>query len=351
MKRTRRSLRDVGHGLVSNQRFRRWLSIGIMLVTLLFFAIVLIQGRSELQGLGDWRTYARALAIGFFLYPISLAIHAWIWSRMIARLGRCTSGWWDIEIYAYTHIIRRLPGAVWYLATRSLLYYERGVKASATLVASGLEWLWLLVAGVVVYGLLSLHGVAPLLLALTVALGIWAIGRHGPGLVQSLSHWKYLPTFGQRGLAQMHRVNLPTGADLLTWLVGYALTFGVAGTIFFLLIRSVAPSSPVTIAESTQIWALVTSVGTLVTGILPAGLGVNELTITALLAPKITVVSSLFVAILVRLLFTLCDLVWGGLLWAVARLAARRRASRPVQLDPDEARLSNGQPVPPGPEG
>jgi hypothetical protein len=166
--------------------------------------------------------------------------------------------------------------------------------------------------------------------------------RAAPGAFPS---WKDMPALGQRGLAQIDRVNLPTGLDLVIWLVAYALTYGVAGAIFYTLIHSVAPGAPITINEAIRIWALVTSVGTLVTGILPAGLGVNELTITALLAPKITVVSSLFVAILVRLLFIVCDLAWGGLLWGLARIGARRGAqARPLGVT-DEADSTNSHPV------
>jgi len=309
--------------LQGNSRLWRWMRAGLLLFTLSFLFVLLLRGHEQLYQLGNWRNCLGACIVGFLLYPLSLIIHAWTWSRMIARLSRSQSGWWDVEIYAYTHLIRHLPGAVWYLATRSLMYRDRGIKASVTLVASGLEWLWLLLGGILVYALFNLTGVGLFLLGLAVLGMLLAIGAWLPRLIHSLDHWQRIPAFGQRWLERLSVVALPTGSDLLLWGGAYVLTYGVAGTIFFLLVRSVAPMASLTLGEAMQVWALTSSVGTLMTGLVPAGLGVRELTMTALLAPKVTTVAALFVAVLVRLLFIAGDLVWGGLMWFIAHVAER----------------------------
>lgn len=301
------------------------MSGGVLLFTLGFLVILLIRQHEQLRQLDDWRNYLRACVVGFLLYPISLVIHAWTWSRMIARLSRSRSGWWDIEIYAYTHLIRRLPGAVWYLATRSLMYRDRGVDASVTLVASGLEWLWLLGGGVIVFGFFSLISGSPWVLAvaalgMVLVLGVWV-----PRILRRPERWlRRMPAPGRRWLERLSAVALPTKWDLLQWSGAYLMTYMIAGIIFFLLIRSVVPTASLEFGEAVRVWALTSSVGTLVVGIVPAGLGVRELSITALLAPKVPAAASLLVAILVRLLFIAGDLVWGGLMWSVAAVASRR---------------------------
>jgi hypothetical protein len=321
-------LRDRWHTLQRNRRLRRWFSIGVMLCTLVFLALLLIRGRQELQQFTDWRNYLGACVVGFLLYPMSLVIQAWVWSRMIARLGGARSGWWDVEIFAYSHLVQRLPGAVWYLATRSIMYTDRGVKTSATLAASGLEWLCLMGGGLLIYGLLSLPGVAPWLLGFVVVVGLWAIGHHGPRLLRALSRWQHMPTAGRQWLERMNLMNLPTAGDLTMWLAGYLLTYAVAGAIFFLLIRSVVPAAMVAYAEAMRVWALTTVATTLWVSLIPADFGPRELTITALLAPEVPVVASLFIALLIRLLFIVAAVVWGGLMWGIARFAARHASVR-----------------------
>jgi hypothetical protein len=309
--------------LQTSSHLRAWLGVGVLLFTFGFLAILLFHSREELNQFTDWQAYLGACIIGFLLYPLSLLLHSWIWTRMIGRLSRSTRGWWDIEIYAYTHLMRRLPGALWYLGARSLMYHERGIKANITLVASGLEWLYMLGGGVLVYGLVSLSGVSAWLLGLAAAGGLLILGHQAPRLIRFLAHWQSMPAPLQRWFRRLGDVALPTGEDLVLWLGAYVLTYGIAGAILFILLRSVASGALVGYGQATGVWGLTSSAGTLTVGLIPAGLGVRELTITALLSPQVPVVASVFVAVLIRLLFLAGDLVWGGLLWAVAHIAAR----------------------------
>jgi hypothetical protein len=337
MRLSKRGLGEVWRGLLGSPRLRRVVSFGLMLCTLAFLVVLLVRGRDELSQFTDWQNYLYAIVLGLLLYPISLVIHAWVWSRMIARLGKSRSGWWDVEIFAYTHLIRRLPGAVWYLASRSLMYHDRGVKAGVTLVASGLEWLWMVLAGLLVFGLLSLAGIGSLLLGLAVGVALWVVGYKGPYVLGSLKRWGHLPAAARRWLERAEAVNLPTGGDLVLWMVAYCITYGIAGSILLILVRAVDPKTALTLDEAIRVWALTASASTLVVGILPAGLGVRELTITALLTPTVPLMVSLFVAVLIRLLFVVGDMLWGGMMWGIGRLGARWTAQNGLPEDPNNS--------------
>ena len=319
-----RTLQRIG----SNQRIRRWVSVGVFLCTVAFLVFLLLRSTDELRMLDDWPTYLGVCARGFLLYPISLIVQALIWRMIIVRLGQMAGGWWDIEIYAYSSLMRHLPGMIWYLAGRATMYYTRGVGASVALMASGLEWFLLLAAAVLVYSTLSLTGSGMLLISI-VLLSALIMGT-AFGLRQALLASTRLPApgFVRRRLTALATAPVPGTADLTLWLSLYVLTYFVAGWILFLLVRGVAPEAAIGLYAAIRIWALTGGIGSLLSAIAPAGLGVRELTLTVLLSPTMPMAEAIVVAILLRMLYVGGSLVWGGMLWAIARLIRRHRRGK-----------------------
>ena len=141
------------------------------------------------------------------------------------RLGQMAGGWWDIEIYAYSSLMRHLPGMIWYLAGRTTMYHTRGVEASLTLMASGLEWVLLVAAAVLVYSTFALTGSGALLVSI-VLLSALIVGT-ALGLRQALlaSTRLPLPGFVRRRLTALATASIPGVADLTLWLSLYVLAF------------------------------------------------------------------------------------------------------------------------------
>jgi len=314
----------------SNQRIRRWFSVSVLLCTIAFLVFLLLRSTDELRELDDWPTYLGVCAKGFLLYPISLIVQALIWRMIIVQLGQMGGGWWDIEIYAYSSLMRHLPGMIWYLAGRTTMYHARGIGAALTLAASGLEWVLLLAAAVLVYGTLSLTGPGTLLLSV-VLLAALIVGT-AFGLRQALLAGARLPLPGflRRRLATLATAPVPATADLTLWLSLYVLAYFIGGWILFLLVRGVAPEARIGLVAATRIWALTGGLGFLFSAVMPAGLGVRELTLTVLLSPPMSTAGAIVVAILLRVLYVGGSLVWGGMLWAIARLVGRYRRRQDV---------------------
>ncbi len=328
MKETVHNLLGRWRALLDEPRIRRWVSTGVLFFTVGFLLALLAYGYEELQQFDDWQAYLAACAQGFLLYPISLSVQALTWSMMMARLGSTGGGWRDVEIYAYTHLMRRLPGAPWYLAGRTVRYYEQGIGAHVTLAASGLEWLLLLAMAATIYGALSLPfrslwwvGLAFfLIVAILIAGALQRIRLCWPTQERVGG-----PRFLRRVLGSLSAIEPPRGRELVLWMGLYAVAYVVGGLILFLLVRGVAPMSGITVSDAIRIWALAGGVGFLTSTFIPAGMGVRELTLTALLVPNLPVAGALLVAVLLRLLFIVSDLVWGGLMWVVARTLERKR--------------------------
>jgi hypothetical protein len=318
-----RTLQRIG----SNQRIRQWVSVSVFLCTVAFLIFLLLRSTDELRELDDWPTYLGVCARGFLLYPFSLIVQALIWRMIVMRLGQMAGGWWDIEIYAYSFLMRHLPGMIWYLAGRATMYRTRGGGASLALMASGLEWFLLLIAAVLIYIALSLTGPGMLLIGLVLLLAL--IVGTALGLRRALlaSARLPLPGFVRRRLMALSTAPVPGAADLALWLSLYVLAYFIGGWILLLLVRGVAPEVSIGLGTATRIWALTGGIGFLLSAIVPAGLGIRELTLAALLSSAMSMAGAIVVAVLLRALFTGGGLVWGGVLWAIARLIRRHRQS------------------------
>jgi len=317
--------------LRAGRRLGRWLTVGVLLLAIGLLVVLLIRGREDLRQFNNWDAYLGVCTQGFLLYPFSLGVQALIWGMMIARLEGTVKGWRDLEIYAYTHLMRHLPGAVWYLAGRVVMYHARGISAGATLAASGLEWFLLLMTGMVIYAGLGVGGGAWWL----PGLGVFALLGAGCLLASKVLRLaegtSWLRGLPRRWLDVLLGMGVPGRKDLALWVGLYALAYAVGGLILFVLVRGVVPESGLTLIDAVRTWALAAGIGFLISPVVPVNLGVQELTLTALLAPDVHTTGAVLVALLLRMVFLASDLVWGGLLWATARVVGRTRA---VPRDP-----------------
>lgn len=320
----RESLRELGR----NTLLRRLFGVAVMVCTLGVLIGLLVRGRDELHQIESWRDCWSALGESFLLYPVSLVIQALVWSMMIARLAQIARGWRDIEIYVYTHLMRHLPGGIWYLAGRTMVYGELGVRSTATLAASGLEWLLLLSAAALVWSFTRLLTATPWWLGVVIPLGTLAacvgIGRWARAHLGKIR--PKLPEFLRRWLeAWSSTSTVPGAAELVLWTGAYTAAYAIGGVIVFLLVNGIAPGATITILDAVSIWALTGGVASLTSTFLPVGLVVRELTLTALLTPALDTTHAVLVALLLRALFTSGDLVWGGAMWGMARAFGHRR--------------------------
>jgi len=203
------------------------------------------------------------------------------------------------------------------------MYRGRGVGAKVTLAASGLEWLLLIVSAALVYVTFTVVGGACvaasfLVLILMLILGAFTLQR----FLSAGSRFQRLPLL-RRNLQPFPTERLPRTRDLSLWLVLYVLCYVIGGAILLNLAQGVVPDAAIDLGDAVRVWALAGGTSILFSAIIPAGLGIRELTLTALLAPFMSTAAAILVAVLLRLLFLGGDLVWGLVLWSLARFSQR----------------------------
>jgi hypothetical protein len=311
----------------SNHHLRYWTPIISLILPVAFMLLLLSRSAGDLKQLNHWPSYLNALCVGVLLYPLSFITQALAWQKIIARLSQAVGSWHDLEIYARTYFIRRIPGVVWYLAGRTLMYQNKGIAAQVTLLASGLEWGLLIVASLITFAATTFAGGQNWWVVLLWLVGLCIVSAcilaH---LLNRLDRIPIPARLRSRFSNAMPDIHV-SPVDIALWLVLFLWAYFVGGWILHILIHSVDSGLPVTMRQAWRVWSLSGGVGLLFSSVIPAGMGVRELTIAGLLAPDVPVSVSLIVSILLRFVFILSDLVWGGLLWAVARVAVRAENS------------------------
>lgn len=242
----------------------------------------------------DWRTMARPALWGLVLYGLALGVQGAVWIGLFAKLTATPWSWADVRTYFTTHLMRRLPGAPWYMVGRAVAYREHSPEAARSAVAvTLLEWVGIMLSGLV-----------------WVAWGRWGwgglLGATGAllFLVIGMQRWRWPARW-----APLNRFSL---SILYAALAGYGAQWFLAAWMLSLLLTALEPGHAPTLVETGGIWAVSGVVSNLAV-FAPAGLGIRELSLVALLEPQIGLGYAAVVALLMRIIFTAGDMLWGAL--------------------------------------
>lgn len=229
------------------------------------------------------------------------------WYQMMRRLGMSEDWRRDFVVYSLSALARRIPAPVWYIGSRLYLYREYKVPSELILSATGLEAALIATSGLICYLLflpwykiyaqrwfLELGGVG-----LSMLLGVLLFR---PNLLIDISNW-VLRLLGRPQLS----VSV-TRIDLVIWETIYLSTWLLDGISLYLVVGAFfpqLPSMPDILGVST-ISALVA----LATLVLPAGFGLKELTMSALLSIWMPLSAGVAIAIFYRLMHTFLEMLW-----------------------------------------
>jgi uncharacterized membrane protein YbhN (UPF0104 family) len=255
---------------------------------------------------GALTAYPWQLSYPHFVLTLVLHLCAFIiaiaaWHSIISRLAGATDLRLNARIYCYSAVARRLPGMLWDVATRVVMYDQVGISKAAAGVASLLEFVLITLAGIVLYIALT-----PFTLSYA-QLGSWSLfGTLGVGLV--LTH----PHLVKGVVRKIKKDSVPLPLryrDNIGWLVIYTASWAIGGLILWATIGGIYDLSSDFALQVIADWTLAGVVTSIVTFV-PAGLGLREVTLTLLLSrymPEHIAVSS---AVLMRLLMTSYSILW-----------------------------------------
>lgn len=280
----------------------RWLSRIAVLASLGLIGWFVWQHIDELRAL-DWRALATPVLLGLLIYGVALGLQGAVWIGLFAALTATPWTLEDVKTYFMTHLLRRLPGAPWYMAGRAAMYRERSPEAArAALAVSFVEWGGIILSGLVWVALGRLGWLAAAFTLLVLAL-----------VLVPLRRWKF-PT---RWVA-LERFSLQS---LFSALAAYEVQWFLAAMMLYVLLQALAPVQAPDFLESGAIWAISGIVSSLVV-FAPAGLGIRELSLVGMLEPVIGLGYATLAALLMRVIFTVGDVLWGTLVSLIFTLKA-----------------------------
>lgn len=253
------------------------------------------------------------LAVAALAYPPAQLLAATLWGAILERSGGRASWRQHLKVYCASCLARRLPTPAWFIAGRLGMYRALGVGQRMTSVAMALEVALIAFSGAVVS--LAALLLPDSLVGLPARYTPWLAGLAVASLLL-VARPTVLPrvmtAIGRRlGRQQQWDVTVDPG-HMLLWAGGYALIWVLGGITLYCLTRALHPLPIARLPHVIGIWALAGTISQLAV-FMPAGLGIREASLVAMLSTLAPLPVVVVVAIVARLWYSILELVFFAL--------------------------------------
>jgi uncharacterized membrane protein YbhN (UPF0104 family) len=304
----------------------RLLAVALVLAAIVFLGRTIGRNADALRDF-DWSVDPALLAASLVAHVLVLGWGVVVWHRVLlntttapARLGAL------MRIWFLSSVARYIPGKIWQFVAAAQLATRAGLSSAAILTSLAVQVGFTLLAAVLVSAAtLPLPDSWPLGRPLTLAAALAA--------ALLLSHPRVLRTALGLIPRALHRDVVAWGGS---WLDGVALlalsvvSWLLYGVAFWLFVSALVDLPPSTLLPLAGVNALSFLAGYIVF-VVPAGLGVREAAMTALLAGMIPAYVGVVIAALSRLWTIAAELIGAGLcLWLDRRAGAARDDATPA---------------------
>jgi hypothetical protein len=285
-----------------NSKIWRWLSLLLTIVMVVYLVYAFTRGELRLNQV-DWKAYQWAILEILLIYLLSLIIQFYVWTRIISDHRRATLQ--DVEIYARTILMRSLPGGAWHWVGRISMYSGgTEVPTRVVVLANFLDW-----------ALITLDGIGIYLLTLpTSKIGIPLAALPFGATMALVINWQ-----------SANRKWMVRFAEGVLWITLYSMVWFLAAIILYVIVQAVAGAGQLDVLGSIKASTLAGSMSSLVTWF-PSSLGVREISLVWLLQSKLTTSLALLIALILRIIYTLADAIWGVLGWIISRSILQKKA-------------------------
>jgi hypothetical protein len=262
----------------------------------------------------------KMLFIALVLDILDLGILAAAWLLIANKLGIALGLYRDLKAFFFSNLAKHIPGMIWYLAGRAYLYrtLDGGIwiATTGTILENSLLILGgLLVALIVLPRQFELDNYW-ILFALPTVVLIFLMLSLRPSML-----WEFGRLFQRKGkIKPTFAPQIPI-RDILLWFTLYMLVWIMGGLAFHCFVAAFYPaltlaSFPFTLGVSTAY-----SLSGLIAFILPAGLGIKELTGVYLLGHLLPAPFAIIIMLLFRVKLLLAESFWLVLSYCFERWA------------------------------
>lgn len=301
------SLKDLARQLVrySTTGWRRKALIAFfVLLTLAVIAQILFANRDVLLTY-EWNIRPVWLVYALLFFSVDFLVSLWAWHILVVNLVGFNNLRLTAKIVLTSNLARRIPGPVWHITSRALMYGEQGISRRSITLLSGLEMAFFFISAIVVFLLTLPFWVLPAemtgnqdpvwLLAIALPVGLLLVH---PRLLQRV--WQRMSRESVERQLQWR--------DTVVWLAFYGMTWVLGGGVLFSVINFFEPLAWSEFVAVTGIWSLAGIVS--ITGFLTVSfIGLREISLVFLLTPIVPHPITLLIAISIRLIWVTGELL------------------------------------------
>ncbi|MEJ2305016.1 MAG: hypothetical protein P8Y14_26130 [Anaerolineales bacterium] len=286
---------------ILSRRVIRWItSIGMVLITLTVLGFLVYRQR-ELLAEYNWKFNLYFAPLSFVLFSFILLMVANMWGIIMNTLGSELNKLKHIRYYCLSNVTKRIPGTIWYIVSRAHFYKSDGVDYRLTSLASGIELVTIILAGILV----SLIFGIPIIFRYHV--NLWLLG-----VVVLVSAAALHPKM----IAKIFRVFKVAETDIkykniLSWLFIYSLAWILGGIVLFTIGNIVTNISVQQIGYFIGGWSLVGVLSTIIF-FLPTNMGITEIGLSLVLSNIMPSSIAVIIAVLARLVMIFYEVIWAA---------------------------------------
>jgi len=287
-----------------NNKLKVLVSVLLILTTGGILGYLLYRQRDLLLSY-EWQFYPIPAVVSFLLFSLDLLLVAVVWGWIMNRLGRRLSLIQHIRTYCISNIAKRIPGTVWYIATRAQMYRQEGIDIRLTSIASGMELAVAVISGILVSILFAVqilrqYQVNLLVLGFVLLAGAFVMHPRVIG-------WIFRLLKVECGLFRYKDVLELVAAYMLAWILG--------GMVLFAIGRAIYPLPYSELDYVIGSWALVGVVSSALF-FSPINLAVTEIGLSLLLTNIMPSPIAVILTVIARILLIVFEIVWVGF-WLV----------------------------------
>jgi len=276
------------------------------IVTVVYLIVLLYFGYDEIKNV-PILSILKGLIPSIFLYLGSLILQMMAWS--IIFYGKIKINAKDIYIYAFVVLMRRLPGGFWHWAGRSTLYNRiDNISLKETTLSSFIEWAILLSTGFAAY---------------------FIVQKNVLSLIFLIAAFIFAEKWFKKKSSQKKNNNIMAIFLILIYMGSW-----IIGGLILAINGNVLTGIDVSISHYLESWFLSSSISMIII-FLPAGFGIREVTLSLILKPLLGISYSVLLAVMVRIIFIISELIWGFLGFVFFKNQIDKKSTA-LQNNPDD---------------
>lgn len=292
---------------LQREKTKRLLYLAIMSLSCVFIAIAIYANWHEFQA-QELKINYSYIVLATLLYPLGMLPTAAAWHTLLQAFGIKKNFRTNLRVYSLSSLPRRIPGFVWFVTSRTLLYQDENVSPVMTVAATGAEIVLLALSGFIISILLTVpaSGAFKQLPSIRLALPVAAV------LLLIITAWtpnlnrlfkKILPPLGVQNIPQLNQRGIVRS---LVWMF---LAWSGGGVLLFILAHAIIPLKWSLLPITIGMWGAAGAVS-LTVGIGIQGMGIREITLSALLSMIMSPLLAIVLAVLFRLVLTIGEFLW-----------------------------------------